>query len=731
MPEPSRLGLLGLLIAFAFFLLGSSSAQAQAPADSAQFISQSAPPAEIQSGLPYTVSVTMKNTGTTTWTTGPQPASGQPSGYMLVSMNPTGGDIWNTVPGIQNPNNSVPISATGSSSVAPGQTATFTFTAYAPSGGPGAYNFQWQMMHNFVRFFGDVTPNVVCSVLTDNAAFVSQVPPPATMTAGQSYPVSVTMQNTGTSTWQDGTCQILSENPRGNQLLGVSSQPVVGTVAPGGNTTVSFSAVAPSTPGSYNFQWSLSRKNIHEFGQFSANVPVTVVAAPPPSVSDLSTYSTGSGRIALYWTPVANAIGYNINRGTASGGEDYSNPVNGSTLVNAASYSGSPMDMFSDTGLTNGTEYFYTVTAVYSSGQSQPSNEDSDIPDPVDVPWDTRNSGAILSAIRSDFSDDTNSIGSDPFSLRAVGPDGTIYDDNFSAAQPPDGVINAATAQLVRPDGSTQTLPNDNGELYIAPSSGSTTAQSPAASTPAKLPNGPIRRVVTFPNYRGADGYFALPTTSTNSQAAIANGDAATIYLGVVGQNLAVDAGLVYSDTTHWGLEMLITGHVHGIVGQPDPNSNKAIIPEVKLVNAPNANIRFSSGSTVRMTYWAWSDMKKIAHQKLSLLVVDDVDNGFAGALAGPASALGKQENVAAKRVHSIAQNQLGVTPTGSRMDNCAWDQGQVILPGTSNISQVWNAPITTEDLKYMGGNSNVTATELSPYTAESNINIDIYAPTH
>ncbi len=457
----------------------------------------------------------------------------------------------------------------------------------------------------------------------------------------------------------------------------------------------------------------------------SAEVSAAPLTPSSTSVSDLSVYSTGSGKITLYWTTLNGASGYNIYRGTATGSEDYAHPINGATLVNVASYSGSLMNMYTDANLANGTEYFYTVKAVYGSMESQASNENSDIPDPVDVPWDTRNPGAILSAIRGDFASDTNDIGADPFSLRAVGPDGTIYDDNFSTAQPPDGTIDPASSQLLRPDGSTQTLPNDDGELYIAPSSGAS-AQSSAAGTPAKRPNGPIRRVKTFANYRGADGYFALPITNTASPKARAAKDAATIYLGVVGQNLAVDAGVTYSDKTGWGLEMLITGHVHGVVGVPDPNSNKAIIPEVKLVNAPNEFIRFSSGSTVRMTYWAWSDMKKIAHQKLSLLVVDDVDSGFAGALAGPASALGKQESVAAKRVHSIAQNNFGVVATGSRMDNCAWDQGQVILPGTSNISQVWNAPITAEDLKYEGGNSSVTATELSPYTAESNINIDI-----
>jgi len=538
--------------------------------------------------------------------------------------------------------------------------------------------------------------------------------------------ITITPANVTGGTSATGTLTLDSPAPTSGTTISLASDNAAASVP--ASVSVTAGATTVAFPVTTNGVATSTTANITAtFGGMSQSAALTINPASS-IVNDLSVYSTGSGKVTLYWTALSSALGYNIYRGSSAGGEDYAHPVNGATPVNAASYSGSAMDMDTDAGLVNGTEYFYTIKAVYNSGESQASNEDSDIPDPVDVPWDTRNPGAILSAIRSDFASDTNDIGADPFSLRAVGPDGTIYDDNFSAAQPPDGTIDPASSQLLRPDGSTQTLPNDDGELYIAPSSGAS-AQSSAAGTPAKRPNGPIRRVKTFANYRGADGYFALPITNTNSQAAIANKDAATIYLGVVGQKLAVDAGVTYSDTTGWGLEMLITGHLHGIVAQPDPNSNKAIIPEVKLVNAPNEFIRFSSGSTVRITYWGWSNMKRISRQKLSLLVVDDVDSGFAGALAGPASALGKQESVAAKRVHSIAQNRLGVTATGSQMDNCAWDQGQVILSGTSNMSQVWNAPITAEDLKYNGGNSSVTATELSPYTAE--INIDINPPPH
>ena len=296
----------------------------------------------------------MKNTGTTTWTTGPQPANAQPSGYMLVSASPLGQDIWNTVPGIGYYNNSVPISATGpSASVAPGDTATFTFIANAPSGGPGAYNFQWTMMHNFVRFFGDVTPNVVCTVKTDNAAFVSQVAPPATMVAGQSYPVSVTMQNTGASTWQAGTCQILSENPRGSSAFGPNTRPVVGAVAPGGSTTVSFMAVAPPTPGVYNFQWTMSRANIHEFGQFSTNVPVTVVTATTSAVPTLTAAATGASKITLYWSGVGGASSYNVYRSTTSGGS-YTRIASGAATADPRPRHGQCVYVFGHGGFGDG-----------------------------------------------------------------------------------------------------------------------------------------------------------------------------------------------------------------------------------------------------------------------------------------------------------------------------------------------------------------------------------------
>ena len=88
----------------------------------------------------------------------------------------------------------------------------------------------------------------------------------------------------------------------------------------------------------------------------------------------------GDGRqrtVVLSWTvPTSDGgspiTGYNIYRGTAPGGEG-STPV----ATNVASSS------FTDTGLANGTTYYYKVAAVNAAGTSPQSGEASATPQPA------------------------------------------------------------------------------------------------------------------------------------------------------------------------------------------------------------------------------------------------------------------------------------------------------------------------------------------------------------
>ena len=224
----------------------------------AQFISQTTPNT-LNPGQSIVVSIMMKNNGTLAWS--------DTTNYKLGSQNPANNTTWG------------PNRATMSKWTPVGMTTTFTFTITAPAT-PGVYNFQWQMWNSSAGFFGALTPNIALQVGsggggTNNAAFVSQNVP-TSMTAGQTASVSVTMSNTGTNTWDAATYMLGSLNPQGNATWGLSQVGLTGSVAPGAQATFTFNVTAPSTAGTYNFQWGMLQSGVGYFGSASPNVAVTV-----------------------------------------------------------------------------------------------------------------------------------------------------------------------------------------------------------------------------------------------------------------------------------------------------------------------------------------------------------------------------------------------------------------------------------------------------------------------
>ena len=142
---------------------------------------------------------------------------------------------------------------------------------------PGNYNFRWQMLQEGVQFFGDATPNVPITVLapSNQATFVSQQVP-AVMYVGEPYAVSVTMRNTGNTTWAAGSVfKLGSQNPQDNMTWGLNRVVVTQAVPPGGQYTFSFVVTAPAK-GTYNFEWRMVKEGVEWFGAFTDNKSVTV-----------------------------------------------------------------------------------------------------------------------------------------------------------------------------------------------------------------------------------------------------------------------------------------------------------------------------------------------------------------------------------------------------------------------------------------------------------------------
>jgi fibronectin type 3 domain-containing protein len=90
-------------------------------------------------------------------------------------------------------------------------------------------------------------------------------------------------------------------------------------------------------------------------------------ASEPPAVPAGLSAAAGNQQVSLSWTASSSATSYTVLRGTVSGGP-YTK-VSTPTVTN-----------YADTGLTNGTTYYYVVTAVNTAGQSSNSNQASATP---------------------------------------------------------------------------------------------------------------------------------------------------------------------------------------------------------------------------------------------------------------------------------------------------------------------------------------------------------------
>ena len=87
----------------------------------------------------------------------------------------------------------------------------------------------------------------------------------------------------------------------------------------------------------------------------------------PPAAPTGLTATAGNAQVVLSWNASTGATSYNVKRGTTSGG-----PY--TTLSSPATTN------YTDTGLTNGTSYYYVVSAVNTYGESANSTEASATP---------------------------------------------------------------------------------------------------------------------------------------------------------------------------------------------------------------------------------------------------------------------------------------------------------------------------------------------------------------
>ena len=148
---------------------------------------------------------------------------------------------------------------------------------------------------------------------------------------------------------------------RGTSAGGESSTPLATGV-----TTTSYpdSTAAAGT----TYYYKVAAVNTYGNSGLSNEASAAIPSSPPPVPTGL-TAMKGNKQVLLNWTASSGATSYKVYRGTAPGAES-TPPI--ATGITSTSYT--------NTGLKNGTTYYYKVAAVNATGTSPLSNEASATP---------------------------------------------------------------------------------------------------------------------------------------------------------------------------------------------------------------------------------------------------------------------------------------------------------------------------------------------------------------
>jgi hypothetical protein len=157
-----------------------------------------------------------------------------------------------------------------------------------------------------------------------------------------------------------------------------------GNFSAGGDSGSLIVTTGGRNPVGLLFAGGSTRTFANEIGRVLSNFNITIDSGssqPPDTTAPANptglTAAAGNGQVSLDWADNSEAdlAGYNVYRSTTSG-SGYAR-VNGALVTQSA---------FTSTGLTNGTQYFFVVRAVDTSGnESGNSNEASATPEGTQV----------------------------------------------------------------------------------------------------------------------------------------------------------------------------------------------------------------------------------------------------------------------------------------------------------------------------------------------------------
>ncbi|MFS1512082.1 glycoside hydrolase family 6 protein [Chengkuizengella sp. SCS-71B] len=335
----------------------------------------------------------------------------------------------------------------------------------------------------------------------------------------------------------------------------------------------------------------------------------------PPAAPSGLTASAGDGQVDLSWSSVSGADSYNVKRSTSAGGT-YTTVATGVTSTN-----------YTNAGLTNGTTYYYVVSAQNTAGESANSTEASATPQSsVTIPGSPTGLTASAGDGQVDLSWSSVS-GADSYNVkRSTSAGGTyttvatgVTSTNYTNA----GLTNGTTYYYVVSAQNTAGESANSTEASATPQSSVTIPGSPTGLT-ASAGDGQVD--LSWSSVSGADSYnvkrstsaggtyttVATGVTSTNyTNAGLTNGT--TYYYVVSAQNTAGES----ANSTEASATPSGGGTASDLVVQykaADTNAtNNQFKPHFNIVNNGNADVALNE-LTIRYYYTIDSNQAQQFH---------------------------------------------------------------------------------------------------------------------
>ena len=258
-PGPATAALLTVATAVA------TSAAGQTLSDAS--VAQTRLPTRLECGRTFRASITLLNTGATTWTS-------------ADALAPVGeGDVFSEA---------ARVSIRAGVSVASGEAYTFPLALRAPEIALPHALTAWRMVDGDGVAFGETVAQAIpveCPPQIDDAELL-ETNLPVRLACGGSYALRIAMRNTGSRSWSKAGGYALGLVEGGDEFHAPVRVALAdgARVAPGAVHAFAATIVAPESAGTYRLEWRMTRPDAGFFGP-SLEQPVRV-ACPPRAAGD-------------------------------------------------------------------------------------------------------------------------------------------------------------------------------------------------------------------------------------------------------------------------------------------------------------------------------------------------------------------------------------------------------------------------------------------------------------